>query len=159
MQFTDTLITKLGQQLFNAQALAATVFRNGQPTSLAVAFTPVATGTYRYSFSLPDDWQGNDHVSVHFTYRLADFNATTSKIRLGAVASIRAANPALTLADDIAEQIVTANKAQLIRLAAEIAAQQQSRIDDRKLPAQPVGKIKRLRVTARIAKITGATAV
>lgn len=159
MQSNDTLITKLGQSLHNAQALAGVVYRNGLRTSLAVDFSTLDTGTYRYAFTIPENWLQNDVVSVHFTYSLADFNATTSKNRLGSVASLRARDPSITVADDVANAVITATRDKLTALAAEIASQQQTTTPHRSLPAQPVGKLKRLCGVGRIAKLTGAKTI
>ncbi len=158
MLFTDTLLTKLGQSLHDAQALNAEVFRNGQLTSLAVDFSTLTIGTYRYAFTIPENWQPHDQVSVHFTYRLADFNATTSKTRLGSVSALRARDPSLTVANDVANAVITATKSELAALTAEIASQSNGHATYSQ-PAQPIGKLKRLRATGRIAKISGAKTV
>lgn len=120
--FTDTLLTKLGEQLHDAQTLSAVVYRNGLETALSVSTDRLSTGIYSYTVPVPDDWLLTDSVSVHFTFSVNDFNPVTTKIRIGSVQSLRTPD----LSDDIANQAANLVISELQALVSEVAAAQSS---------------------------------
>lgn len=160
--FTDTLLTKLGQQLHNAQELSAVVFRNGIETSLLVGITQLNTGSYQFSVPVLADWLPADIVSVHFTYRINDFKPTVTKVTLGSVLTLRASDVPAQIAQDVANQaavlLVESTRQELRALAAEIAANQ-STTQEVSFPAIPKAGFKSLSAIGSIAKISGATNV
>lgn len=162
LTFTDTLLTKLGQTLHNAQSLTAVLYRNGIETSLSVGITQLNTGAYSYTVPVLDDWLSTDNVSVHFTYTINDFTPITTKVYLGSVLSLRATDLPDQIAQDVANQaaslLIAATSEELQALAAEIAAGHGA-VTPEPSSANPEGSLKKITGSGNIATISGATSL